>query len=96
MPIVGVAMADPVADGLVASLARPGGNITGNTFLAPELGPKRLQLLREVLPRVTRVAVLQHPEVYSARTMRDMLQEIEAEAKAGRLQLQVLGEHRLP
>jgi putative ABC transport system substrate-binding protein len=55
MPIVGVAMADPVADGLVTSLARPGGNITGNTFLAPELGPKRLQLLREVLPRVTRL-----------------------------------------
>jgi len=90
MPIVGVAMADPVADGLVTSLARPGGNITGNTFLAPELGPKRLQLLREVLPRVTRLAALQHPGVYSERTMRDMLKEIEAEAKAGRLQLQVL------
>ncbi len=90
MPIVGVALADPVADGLVASLARPGGNITGNTFLAPELGPKRLQLLREVLPQVTRVAALQHPDVYSERTMRDMLKEIEAEAKAGRLQLQVI------
>ena len=73
MPIVGVAMADPVADGLVTSLARPGGNITGNTFLAPELGPKRLQLLREVLPRVTRLAALQHPGVYSERTMQDML-----------------------
>ena len=61
IPIVGGAMADPVADGLVASLARPGGNVTGNTFLAPELGPKRLQLLREVVPGVTRVAALQHP-----------------------------------
>jgi putative ABC transport system substrate-binding protein len=90
IPIVAGNMADPLADGLVASLARPGGNITGNTFLAPELGPKRLQLLREVLPRVTRVAVLRHPDVYSERTMRDMLKEIEAEAKTGRLQLQVL------
>jgi len=91
MPIVGVAMADPVADGLVTSLARPGGNITGNTFLAPELGPKRLQLLREVVPGVPRVAVLQHPGVYGERTMRDMLKEIEARAKASRVELQVLG-----
>src|SRR5438132_1776306 len=78
IPIVVVAMADPVADGLVASLARPGGNVTGNTFLGPELGPKRLQLLREVVPGVPRVAVLQHPGVYSERTMRDMLTEMEA------------------
>jgi hypothetical protein len=41
-------MADPVADGLIASLSDPGGNITGNTFIGPELGPKRLQLLREM------------------------------------------------
>ncbi len=91
IPIVGAVMADPVADGLVASLARPGGNITGNTFLAPELGPKRLQLLREVVPGVTRVAALQHPGVYGERTMRDMLKEMEARAKASGVELQVLG-----
>jgi len=90
IPIVGGAMADPVADGLVASLARPGGNVTGNTFLAPELGPKRLQLLREVVPGVTRVAALQHPGVYGERTMRDMLNEMEARAKASEVELQVL------
>jgi putative ABC transport system substrate-binding protein len=50
IPIVAVAMADPIADGLVTSLARPGGNVTGTTFLGPELVGKRLQLLREVVP----------------------------------------------
>ena len=90
IPIVAGAMADPVTDGLVASLARPRGNVTGNTFLAPELGPKRLQLLREVVPGITRVAALQHPGVYGERTMRDMQKEIEANAKASRLELQVV------
>ncbi|HKX01688.1 MAG TPA: ABC transporter substrate-binding protein, partial [Methylomirabilota bacterium] len=90
IPIVAGAMADPVADGLVASLARPGGNVTGNTFLAPELGPKRLQLVREVAPGVTRVAALQHSGVYGERTMRDMLKEMDATAKASGLELQVL------
>jgi putative ABC transport system substrate-binding protein len=91
IPIVVGAMADPVADGLVASLARPGGNITGVTFLAPELGPKRLQLLRDVLPRVSRVAALQHPGVYSERTMQNMLKELEAAAKTAGVELQVFG-----
>jgi putative tryptophan/tyrosine transport system substrate-binding protein len=50
IPIVVVGMADPVADGLIASLARPGGNVTGTTFLGPEVAAKRLQLLREVVP----------------------------------------------
>jgi ABC-type uncharacterized transport system substrate-binding protein len=90
IPIVVGNMADPLADGLVASLARPGGNITGNTFLAPELGSKRLQLLREVVPRVTRIAALQHPGVYSEHTMQSMLTEIEGRAKASGVELQVL------
>lgn len=54
--------ADPVAGGLVVSLARPGGNATGVGSLSPELGIKRLELLREFLPRATRVAVLANPE----------------------------------
>jgi putative ABC transport system substrate-binding protein len=49
---------DPVAAGLVASLARPGGNITGSTFFAPELAAKRIELLKDVFPRITQVAVL--------------------------------------
>ena len=58
IPIVVAVAADPVGNGLVASLARPGGNITGLSLLAPELGGKRLQLLKEVVPAVSRVAIL--------------------------------------
>ena len=88
IPIVAWAMADPIADELVASLARPGANVTGNTFLAPELGPKRLQLLQEIVPGVTRIAVLQHPHVYGEGTMRNMLTEMEGIAKTGGIELQ--------
>ena len=58
IPIVMSASGDPVGTGLVASLARPGGNVTGMSFHQTELSSKRLQLLREILPKVTRVAVL--------------------------------------
>ena len=58
IPIVVGAMLDPFGSGLVASLARPGGNVTGLSLLSPELAGKRLQLLKEVLPKVKRVAVL--------------------------------------
>ena len=61
IPVVMVAVADPVRSGLVASLARPGGNMTGLSLLNPELSGKRVQLLREVLPKVSRVAVLRIP-----------------------------------
>jgi len=89
-PIVVSAMGDPVRDGLVASLARPGGNITGTTFLGPELVPKRLALLREVLPRISRVAVLWHPGAFGERTMRDMLNEIAEVAGTLGMQLQLV------
>jgi putative ABC transport system substrate-binding protein len=91
IPVVVANMADAVGDRLVVSLARPGGNVTGNTFLGPELGPKRLQLLREVIPRVSRVAALQHPGVYGERTMRDMLKELEKTARTIGVELQVVG-----
>jgi putative ABC transport system substrate-binding protein len=58
IPIVMTAAGDPLGSGLVASLARPGGNITGMSLMAPDLGGKRLELLKEVLPRLSRVAVL--------------------------------------
>ena len=58
IPIVLIASADPVHAGLVASLARPGGNVTGNAALTPELSGKQLELLREAMPRLSRVSVL--------------------------------------
>ncbi len=58
IPVVAVGVSDPVGLGLVASLARPGGNVTGLATLFPELAAKRLALLKETLPRVSRVAVL--------------------------------------
>jgi putative ABC transport system substrate-binding protein len=90
IPIVAPSMADPVADGLVASLARPGGNITGNTFLGPELVSKRLGLLKEALPGVSRVAALWQPGAYAERTMRDMLQRTTAAARTLGVQLQLV------
>ena len=58
IPIVMASIGDPVATGVVASVARPGGNITGQTFFNPELRAKRIELLKEVMPRLTHVAVI--------------------------------------
>jgi putative ABC transport system substrate-binding protein len=89
-PIVVTAMGDPVRDGLVASLARPGANITGTTFLGPELVPKRLALLGEVLPKISRVAVLWHPGAFGERTTKNMLNEIAEVAGTLGMQLQLV------
>lgn len=62
IPIVMIASGDPVKTGLVASLGRPGGNVTGVTYYATDLVGKRLQLLKEIVPRATRIAVLGNPE----------------------------------
>jgi putative ABC transport system substrate-binding protein len=91
IPIVAAVMGDPVGDGLVASLARPGGNITGLTFLGPELVAKRLEVLKEALPRVSRVAVLWHPGAFGQRTTSDMLKATEAAAGTLGVQLQLVG-----
>jgi putative ABC transport system substrate-binding protein len=90
IPIVAGVMADPVGDGLVASLARPGGNVTGLTFLAPGLVAKRLQLLKEAVPRVSRVAALWHPGSFGEHTMRETLNETEGAAQTLGVQLQLL------
>src|SRR5262249_3246281 len=58
IPIVMTTAGDPLGSGLVASLARPGGNVTGMSLMVPDLGAKRLELLKELLPRLSRVAVL--------------------------------------
>jgi len=73
IPIVMATVADPVASGLVANLARPGANITGLSLMTGELGPKRLQLLKEVIPRVTRVAILWDPATpFHERAVHDL------------------------
>src|SRR5262245_64897978 len=62
IPIVMGNSQDPVSEGFIASLARPGGNITGQTLFSPDLAAKRLQLLQDVVPKLTRVAVLWHAD----------------------------------
>jgi len=62
IPIVMIGVGDPVGAGLVSSFNRPGGNITGNTILGPEVAGKRLQLLKEVIPSLSRVAFLWTPD----------------------------------
>jgi len=86
IPRLFIAGTDPVELGLVASLARPGGNATGINFLGAELTAKRLELLREMVPGAARVAVLVNPA--SPATI--PLREVEAAARAMGLQLQVL------
>jgi putative ABC transport system substrate-binding protein len=85
IPIVMVVTGDPVAHGLVASLARPGGNITGLHYYATELSAKRLELLKETVPGLARVAVLAHPA-----TAHLTLPDTEAAARTLGLQLQIL------
>ena len=88
IPIAFVLGEDPVRLGLVSSLARPGGNLTGINFLAAELVAKRLELLRELLPQLTRVAVLLNPA--DAQRSESTLREVEAAARTMRLQIQTL------
>jgi ABC-type uncharacterized transport system substrate-binding protein len=90
IPIVAGVMADPVGDELVANLARPGGNVTGTTFLGPELVPKRLQLLRDVVPGLARVAALWHPHAYGEHTMANIVSAIENAARTLGMQLQLV------
>src|SRR5262245_6200624 len=85
IPIVIASGADPVAAGLVVSLARPGGNVTGLTNLTTDLGVKRLELLKEVLPKLARVAVLPSPGSLGLE-----LKEIEATAPALKIQLHIM------
>ena len=90
--VIGGIAADPVATGLIASLARPGGNIAGMTMMSPQLGGKRLELLTRVVPRLARVAVFWNPPnpAYGP-----ILKELEAAAPSLRLTLHRL-EVRVP
>jgi putative ABC transport system substrate-binding protein len=87
IPIVMMQVGDPVGSGFVASLARPGGNITGLSSLAPELSGKRLELLKEIIPKLSRVAV------FGTSTSPDnaqSLKEVEIAARELKVQLQYL------
>ena len=78
IPIIMIGIGDPVGDGFVKSLARPSGNITGISNITAELGPKRLEMLRGMVPKVTRVAVLVNP-VNATNT--SLLKNVEAAAR---------------
>jgi putative ABC transport system substrate-binding protein len=82
IPVVFTALSDPVTSGLVTSLARPGGNITGVSFLAPEQVGKRLERLKEAVPGVSRVAVLWQPGDVPETTAKNLLKEAEVAARA--------------
>ena len=88
IPIVFVAGEDPVRLGLVASLARPGGNMTGINIFATELAAKRLELLRELVPGLARVALLVNPASFD--TAKGTLRDVQAAAPGIGLQIQVL------
>jgi putative ABC transport system substrate-binding protein len=85
IPIVMISIGDPVRAGLVPSLARPGGNITGSSVLGPDVGAKRLQILKEVIPTVSRVAFLWNPDNAS-----NVLQFEELQRAAPRLGVKVI------
>jgi len=87
IPIVFTAVNDPVGDGLVASLARPGGNLTGFSLLTAELTPKQLELLSELVPQARVIALLVNPNNTNAEPMIRYLQEA---ARAKGVQLPVL------
>lgn len=88
VPVVMVAVGDPVATGLVASLARPGGNVTGLTSIAEEMEGKRLELLREVIPNISHVAVLWNPV---NPVFKRALDELQAAATVMRIKILSLG-----
>jgi putative ABC transport system substrate-binding protein len=95
-PLVMIAVGDPVGTGLVASLAHPGGNITGLTSIASDLEGKRLELLREVVPKVSHIAIIWNPispfQIISEKEMLDAARALQIKV----LSLGVKGEDDLP
>jgi putative ABC transport system substrate-binding protein len=86
IPIVMASVGDPVGEGLVASLARPGGNVTGFSSLSPELNTKRLEILKDAVPKLARVGLLLAPGASIARDLQ--LKELRAAAVALKLKLE--------
>jgi putative ABC transport system substrate-binding protein len=94
IPIVVIGAADPVTSGMVASLAQPGGNVTGLSLLLPELVGKRLELLKQAVPSIRRVAVLWQPGGSAARTEQDLLKSAATAAEALGLALRLMEARR--
>jgi ABC-type uncharacterized transport system substrate-binding protein len=94
IPVVFLVSEDPVSLGLVASLARPGGNLTGVNFFNAELTAKRLELLRELVPAATRVAVLVNPA--NAETTESVLRDVAAAARTMGLQIKAFNASTSP
>ena len=94
LPIVFASAPDPVENGLVTSLARPGANVTGLSAFAPELVGKRLEQLKQAVPGVGRVAVLWQPGGQGERTDKDMLKAAEVAAQALGVRLQFVEARR--
>jgi putative ABC transport system substrate-binding protein len=90
VPIIMTPSADPVATGIVTSLAHPGGTITGITEMMPELTPQRLQLLKQIVPTLSRVAILWRPGTLSEDVFKHMLQETQATARSLGVHIQVV------
>ena len=90
VPIIMTPSADPVAAGIVEGLNRPGGNITGITEMMPELTPIRLALLKQIVPALSRVAILWRPGTLSEATFARMLEETEDTARALGVELRVI------
>jgi len=90
LPIVFTSAPDPVTDGLVTSLGRPGGNVTGSSNLNPALVGKSLEQLKQAVPRVSQVALLLQPGAVPERTEKDMLKGAEVAARALGVRLQLV------
>jgi putative tryptophan/tyrosine transport system substrate-binding protein len=90
VPIVSALMGDPVGDGYAISLAQPRSNVTGLAFIGPGLVAKRLELLKEMVPGISRVAALRQPGVFSDETTKEVLKEIQHAAQSLRIQVKIL------
>ena len=90
IPVVFASVGDPVAEGLVDSLARPGGNVTGLSVVAPELIGKRLELLKQAVPGASLIAFLLKPDSMPDRAREARLKEAEASARALGVRLQIV------
>jgi putative ABC transport system substrate-binding protein len=88
IPIVMTGASDAVASGLVASLARPGGNVTGLSALTPELNTKRLEVLKDAIPKLGRVGFLRYSQLSAATTLEVELKELRAAASALKVKLE--------